>query len=54
VYADEEVEVMVKDNNDKILKEASNIDGMTIDTDYNPHSLSDLLEMSEFIFENEE
>ncbi|MBE5934818.1 MAG: type I pullulanase [Lachnospiraceae bacterium] len=54
IYSDQEVEYMVKDNNDKILKEASNIDGMTMDNDYDePKSLSDLLDMNEFVFEND-
>ena len=57
IYTDDEVEIMVKENDDKILKEASNIDGFA-DTNSEEQmksakSLSDLLEMNEFVFETD-
>ena len=48
---------MVKENDDKILKEVSNVDGLVSDIDEGQvktaKSLSDLLEMNEFIFETD-
>ena len=55
VFSDEEIENKAKENDDKILKEASNIDGLASYKENNVgvKSLSDLLEMNEFIFETD-